>query len=179
MFSMAGAVLFLPFLPMLPAQILLNNILYDLSEISIPFDAVDAQDTAQAQAMDMGLIQRFMFSIGPLSSVFDFITFAVLLKVFDAQEALFQTGWFVESLCTQVLVIFVIRTRGLPWASRPHPMLVATSLGVVAVALALPFTPLAPLFGFVPLPTGFYLALALMVLAYLALVEWGKRRVLR
>ena len=177
MFSMAGAVLFLPFLPMLPTQILLNNVLYDLSEVTIPFDAVDAQETAQPHAMDMGLIQRFMFNIGPVSSLFDFITFAVLLKVFDAQEALFQTGWFVESMCTQVLVIFVIRTRGLPWASRPHPMLTATSLGIVALALVLPFTPLGPLFGFVPLPAGFYLALVLMVLAYLALVEYFKRRV--
>jgi Mg2+-importing ATPase len=179
MFSMAGAVLFLPFLPMLPTQILLNNILYDLSEITIPFDAVDAQETAQPHRMDMGLIQRFMFSIGPVSSLFDFLTFAVLLKVFDAQEALFQTGWFVESMCTQVLVIFVIRTRGRPWASRPHPMLTATSLGIAALALALPFTPLGPLFGFVPLPAGFFAALALMVLAYLALVEGCKRWVLR
>lgn len=179
MFSMAGAVLFLPFLPMLPTQILLNNILYDLSEIAIPFDAVDAQETAQPHRMDMGLIQRFMFSIGPVSSLFDFLTFAVLLKVFDAQEALFQTGWFVESLCTQVLVIFVIRTRGLPWASRPHPLLTVTSLAVVALAMALPFTPLGGVFGFTPLPAGFYAALALMVLGYLALVVWVRRLVER
>jgi len=178
MFSMAGAVLFLPFLPMLPTQILLNNILYDLSEVTLPFDTVDKQETAQPQRMDMGLVQHFMFSIGPVSSLFDFITFAVLLQVFDAQEALFQTGWFVESMCTQVLVIFVIRTRGRPWASRPHPLLTAASLGIVALALVLPFTPLGALFGFVPLPAGFYLALGVMVLSYLALVEYVKRRVL-
>jgi Mg2+-importing ATPase len=179
MFSMAGAVLFLPFLPMLPTQILLNNILYDLSELPIPFDAVDAQDTAQPRVMDMGLIQRFMFTIGPVSSLFDFITFAVLLKVFDASEALFQTGWFVESLCTQVLVIFVIRTRGNPLRSRPHPMLTATSLGIVALAMAMPFTPLAGVFGFTPLPAGFYVALAVMVLVYLLLVMVVRRQVER
>jgi Mg2+-importing ATPase len=180
MFSMAGAVLFLPFLPMLPTQILLNNILYDLSELPIPFDAVDAEDTAQPRVMDMGLIRRFMFTIGPVSSLFDFITFAVLLKVFDASESLFQTGWFVESLCTQVLVIFVIRTRGNPLRSRPHPMLTATSLAIVAVAMALPLTPLGAAFGFTPLPAGFYAALAVMVLAYLMLVvavrRWVERR---
>jgi P-type Mg2+ transporter len=170
MFSMAGAVLFLPFLPMLPTQILLNNILYDLSELPIPFDAVDVDDTAQPRVMDMGLIQRFMFTIGPVSSLFDFITFAVLLKLFDASEALFQTGWFVESLCTQVLVIFVIRTRGNPLRSRPHPMLTATSLAIVALAMVLPFTPLGGAFGFTPLPAGFYAALAVMVVTYLAVV---------
>ena len=175
MFSMAGAVLFLPFLPMLPTQILLNNILYDLSELPIPFDAVDAEDTAQPRVMDMGLIQRFMFTIGPVSSLFDFITFAVLLKVFDASEALFQTGWFVESLCTQVLGIFVIRTRGNPLRSRPHPMLTATSLAIVALAMGLPFTPLGAAFGFTPLPAGFYAALAVMVLAYLAVVMAVRR----
>jgi len=179
MFSMAGAVLFLPFLPMLPTQILLNNILYDLSELPIPFDAVDVQDIAQPRTMDMGLIQRFMFTIGPVSSLFDFITFAVLLKVFDASEALFQTGWFVESLCTQVLVIFVIRTRGNPLRSRPHPMLTATSLGIVALAMGLPFTPLADVFGFTPLPAGFYAALAVMVLVYLLLVMVVRRQVER
>ncbi|MFM7025027.1 MAG: magnesium-translocating P-type ATPase [Limnohabitans sp.] len=177
MFSMAGAVLFLPFLPMLPTQILLNNILYDLSELPIPFDAVDAQDTVQPRVMDMGLIQRFMFTIGPVSSLFDFITFAVLLKVFDASEALFQTGWFVESLCTQVLVIFVIRTRGNPLRSRPHPMLTATSLAIVALAMVLPVTPLGRAFGFTPLPAGFYAALAVMVLSYLMLVIWVRRLV--
>ena len=179
MFSMAGAVLFLPFLPMLPTQILLNNILYDLSELPIPFDAVDAEDTAQPRVMDMGLIRRFMFTIGPVSSLFDFITFAVLLKVFDATEALFQTGWFVESLCTQVLVIFVIRTRGNPWRSRPHPMLTATSLAIVALAMLLPLTPLGGAFGFTPLPAGFYAALAVMVLAYLAVVMAVRRWVER
>ena len=179
MFSMAGAVLFLPFLPMLPTQILLNNILYDLSELPIPLDAVDASETAVPRVLDMDAIRRFMFTIGPVSSLFDFITFAVLLKVFDASEALFQTGWFVESLCTQVLVIFVIRTRGNPLRSRPHPLLTVTSVLVVSVALGLPFTPLGAAFGFTPLPTGFYGALAAMVLSYLAVVMWVRRLIER
>ncbi len=175
MFSMAGAVLFLPFLPMLPTQILLNNILYDLSELPIPLDEVDASETAVPRVLDMDAIRRFMVTIGPVSSLFDFITFAVMLKVFDASESLFQTGWFVESLCTQVLVIFVIRTRGNPLRSRPHPVLTATSLLVVALALVLPFTPLGGTFGFTPLPAGFYAALAGMVLSYLAVVMWVRR----
>ena len=179
MFSMAGAVLFLPFLPMLPTQILLNNILYDLSELPIPLDEVDAAETATPRVLDMAAIRRFMVTIGPISSVFDFITFAVMLKVFDASEALFQTGWFVESLCTQVLVIFVIRTHGNPLRSRPHPVLTVTSLLVVAVALVLPFTSLGGVFGFTPLPAGFYVALAGMVLSYLALVMWIRRLIER
>lgn len=180
MFSMAGAVLFLPFLPMLPTQILLNNILYDLSELPIPLDPVDEAETAAPRVLDMAAIQRFMFTIGPVSSLFDLITFAVLLKVFDASEALFQTGWFVESLCTQVLVIFVIRTRGNPLRSRPHPVLTATSLAIVALAMLLPLTPLGGAFGFTPLPAGFYVALAVMVLSYLTVVmavrRWLERR---
>ncbi len=179
MFSMAGAVLFLPFLPMLPTQILLNNILYDLSELPIPLDAVDDAETAAPRVLDMAAIQRFMFTIGPVSSLFDFITFAVMLKVFEASESLFQTGWFVESLCTQVLVIFVIRTRGNPLRSRPHPVLTVTSLLVVAVALILPWTPLGSLFGFTPLPPMFYAVLALMVTAYLWMVQGLKRWVER
>ena len=179
MFSMAGAVLFLPFLPMLPTQILLNNILYDLSELPIPLDAVDDAETAAPRVLDMAEIQRFMFTIGPVSSLFDFITFAVMLKVFEASESLFQTGWFVESLCTQVLVIFVIRTRGNPLRSRPHPVLTVTSLLVVAVALILPWTPLGSLFGFTPLPPMFYAVLALMVTAYLWMVQGLKRWVER
>jgi len=179
MFSMAGAVLFLPFLPMLPTQILLNNILYDLSELPIPLDAVDEAETAAPRVLDMAAIQRFMFTIGPVSSLFDFITLAVLLKVFDASEALFQTGWFVESLCTQVLVIFVIRTRGNPLRSRPHPVLTVTSLVIVALAMVLPFTPMGRVFGFVPLPAGFYAALAVMVLSYLGVVMAVRRQVER
>jgi Mg2+-importing ATPase len=175
MFSMAAASLFLPFLPMLPTQILLNNLLYDFSELTIPMDRVDDADLARPRAWDMDFVRRFMWVVGPVSSLFDFLTFFLLLKVFDAGRALFQTGWFIESLATQVLVIFVIRTRGNPLESRPAVALVATSLTVVAVAVALPFTELAPHLGFVAPPALFFALLAGMVLTYLLLVEYVKR----
>ncbi len=175
MFSMAGAALFLPFLPMLPTQILLNNILYDVSEVPIPMDEVDAQETALPRVLDLNFIRTFMLVIGPVSSVFDFLTFYVLLEVLHAEQALFQTGWFVESLCTQVLVIFVIRTRGNPFKSRPHPALAITSLMVVAISVALPLTPWGARLGFVAPPAFFYGVLAAMVLAYLCMVELAKR----
>ena len=175
MFSMAGAALFLPFLPMLPTQILLNNILYDVSETPIPLDEVDAVEIRTPRALDMNFIRNFMLVIGPISSLFDFLTFYVLLVVLQAGERLFQTGWFIESLCTQVLVIFVIRTRGSPLKSRPHPLLAATSLAVVALAAILPLTPLGVHFGFVPPPPAFYVILGGMVVAYLCIVELAKR----
>ena len=187
MFSMAGAALFLPFLPMLPTQILLNNILYDISEIPIPLDEVDAEEIAQPRILELGFIRNFMLIIGPISSLFDFLTFYVLLKVLNAHEALFQTGWFVESLCTQVLVIFVIRTRGNPFKSKPHPLLALTSLSIVALAIVLPLTPLGAYFGFVAPPLDFYLILLGMTLIYLVFVQaaktffyrWMARRVRR
>ncbi|WP_018078510.1 magnesium-translocating P-type ATPase [Thiobacillus denitrificans] len=175
MFSMAGATLLLPFLPMLPIQILLNNFLYDLSEIAIPLDSVDEADLARPRTWDMHFIRNFMLTLGPVSSVFDFLTFYVMLGVFHAGEALFHTGWFVESVVTQVLVIFVIRTRGNPFASRPHPALAALSLLVVAVAIALPLTPLGAQLGFVPLPAAFYAVLAGIAAAYLLAVYAMKR----
>jgi len=175
MFSMAGAALFLPFLPMLPTQILLNNILYDLSEVPIPLDKVDAEDLLKPRVLDMNFIRNFMLVIGPISSVFDFLTFYVMLVVLKADETLFQTGWFVESLCTQVLVIFILRTRGNPFKSRAHPILVATSLTIVAIAAALPFTPIGSYFGFVPPPARFYFILAGMVISYMLIVEMAKR----
>ena len=174
-FSMAAATLFLPFLPMLPLQILLNNFLYDLSELPIPLDNVDEQDLARPRRWDMAFIRDFMVCIGPISSIFDFLTFWLLLKVLHADETLFHTGWFVESLATQVLVIFVIRTRGSPFASRPHPALLLTSLGIVGVAMVLPFTPLAGMLGFTPLPPEFFGLLAGLMIVYLVLVEIVKR----
>ena len=175
MFSMAGAALFLPFLPMLPTQILLNNVLYDISEVPIPLDQVDPEELEKPRVMDMEFIRNFMLVIGPISSAFDFLTFYVMLNILQADEKLFQTGWFVESLCTQVLVIFVIRTRGNPFKSRPHPVLMATSLGIALLGALLPFTPLGSYFGFVPPPAKFYLILAAMALAYLLIVELAKR----
>ena len=175
MFSMAGAALFLPFLPMLPTQILLNNILYDISEVPIPLDQVDPEDLRKPHVLDMNFIRDFMLVIGPISSAFDFLTFYILLTVLKANETLFQTGWFVESLSTQVLVIFIIRTRGNPFKSRAHPLLVATSLAVAAIGAVLPFTPLGTYFGFVPPPAQFYSILAAMVVIYLVMVEVAKQ----
>lgn len=175
MFSMAGAALFLPFLPMLPTQILLNNILYDISEVPIPLDQVDPEELRKPRVLDMNFIRNFMLVIGPVSSAFDFLTFYIMLTVLKANETLFQTGWFVESLATQVLVIFIIRTRGNPFKSRPHPVLMATSLTVAALGAVLPFTSLGLYFGFVPPPALFYVILAAMVVTYLAMVEVAKR----
>jgi Mg2+-importing ATPase len=175
MFSMAGAALFLPFLPMLPTQILLNNILYDISEIPIPLDKVDASDIHSPRVLDMNFVRNFMLVIGPISSLFDFLTFYVMLVVLQAGEKLFQTGWFVESLCTQVLVIFIIRTRGNPLKSRAHPLLTVTSLAVVASAILLPFTPIGTYFGFVPPPAKFFVILGGMTIVYLFVVELVKQ----
>jgi Mg2+-importing ATPase len=175
MLSMAAASLFLPFLPMLPLQILLNNFLYDLAQVPIPSDRVDGSYMRKPKRWNIAFIRRFMLLTGPLSSVFDFATFAVMLWVFDAGPALFRTGWFVESLATQTLVIFVIRTADRPWRSRPSRGL---AWGVSACAVAgalLPFTPLAPWLGFTPLPPLFFGFLLAMVVAYLALMEAVKR----
>jgi len=174
MFSMAGGVLFLPFLPMLPTQILLNNLLYDLSETTIPLDEVSDAMVAKPRRWDLDIVRKFMFVFGPLSSIFDFITFGLLLRVFHADEKLFHTSWFIESLATQILVIFVIRTA-YPLRDRPHPALIASSLLAFAVAVVLPYSPLAPWLGFVPIPAALMGALALVTITYLALVYVVKR----
>jgi Mg2+-importing ATPase len=175
MFSMAGAALFLPFLPMLPIQILVNNFLYDLSEVAIPTDQVDHEYVRRPHRWNMRFIRRFMTVIGPVSSVFDFLTFFLLYRVLGAGAALFRTGWFVESLTTQVLVIFVIRTRKSPLRSRPSRALVITSLAVVMTGLLLPITPLGKELGFVRPPVVFFPVLAGTVVAYLGAVEVVKR----
>jgi Mg2+-importing ATPase len=175
MFSAAGASLFLPFLPMLPSQVLLNNLLYDTGELTIPTDNVDLQLLRRPAHWDMRFINRFMMVFGPISSVFDFATFGVMLWVFHAGATLFRTGWFVESLLTQCLVIFVIRTQRVPfYRSKPSLALVATTAACVAVAVALPFSPFASTFGFMPLPPAFFAVLLLMIATYLGLVETGK-----
>ena len=175
MFSAAGASLFLSFLPMLPTQILLNNLLYDVSEMTIPTDNVDEELLARPSQWDIGLIRRFMAFFGPISSVYDFITFAVMLRVFHAGSTLFRSGWFVESLTTQTLVIFVIRSRRVPFfKSRPSTPLLAATLACAAVGVALPFVgPLARLFGFRPLPLTFLAVLAGMIVTYLAIAQVG------
>jgi P-type Mg2+ transporter len=175
MFSAAGASIFLAFLPMLPSQILLNNLLYDSSQLAIPTDEVDPELVSQPTRWDVGFIQKFMLFFGPISSVFDFVTFGIMLWVFHAGPALFHTGWFVESLATQTLVIFVIRTRRVPFfRSRPSVPVVLAALAVVIVGGILPVTPLASVLGFRPLPGPFFLALAGIVICYLALMELGK-----
>jgi P-type Mg2+ transporter len=176
MFSAAGASVFLWFLPMLPSQILLNNLLYDSSQLAIPTDNVDEEQPRRPSHWDIAFIRRFMVFFGPLSSVFDFATFGVMLWVSNARAAEFRSGWFVESLATQTLVIFAIRTRRVPFF-RSHPSLpvVAAAAAVVAVGSVLPWSPVADALGFTPLPLTFFAALAGMVVGYLALVEAGKR----
>jgi Mg2+-importing ATPase len=182
MFSMAAASLFLKFLPMLPTQILLNNFLYDTSQIAVSGDNVDPALLHKPKRWHIGFIRQFMVIIGPISSVYDFLTFGVLLWVFHAaaNPPLFRTGWFVESLATQTLVVFVIRTAGNPFKSRPSRQLL---FGVVAIALAgavLPYTPLGALLGFTPLPLSLLGAISLLALTYLILVQavktWFYRR---
>lgn len=176
MFSMAGANLFLPFLPMLPTQILLNNFLYDVSQIAIPTDEVDPELVALPRKWDVGLVKRFMVLIGPVSSIFDFLTFWALLKLFGGDQKVFHTGWFVESLATQTLVILVIRTFGLPWKSRPSHALSLSIVAVLVAALAIPYTPLGGPLGLVPLPLGFYGYLVAATVAYLTIVQWVKQK---
>jgi Mg2+-importing ATPase len=178
MFSMAGAALILPFLPMLPIQILLNNLIYNVSEIAIPFDNVDPESVVAPVAWNVRLVQRFMLVFGPLSSVFDFITFYVMLDLLGADAALFQTGWFIESMTTQALVVFCIRTRRVVFRSRPGRFLVGMTTGAVALAILLPILPpawgIGGWFGFVQPPPLFFVFLLAATLAYLGLVEVAK-----
>ncbi len=171
MFSMAASAIILPFLPMLPVQVLLNNFLYDLSEMPIPLDRVDDDWLQRPHRWDMRFIRNFMLTLGPVSSVFDIGTFGLLWWWFGKDEKAFHTGWFIESLATQVLVIFVIRTRGKPWASLPSRTLVGTSLGVALLGFVLPFTPLAAWVGFAPLPLPFLGVLVGVVATYLLVTQ--------
>jgi Mg2+-importing ATPase len=179
MLSMAAASLFLPFLPMLPTQILLNNFLYDMAQVTIPSDNVDDAYVRSPQHWDIRLIRNFMIFIGPISSIYDFLTFYVLLFLLHAGQAEFHTGWFVESLATQTLVLFVIRTSGNPFRSRPSRALTATTLAIVLVGILLPYTPFAAKLGFTPLPPIYFLFLAAATTTYLLLVEVGKRILMR
>lgn len=176
MFSAAAASVVLSFLPMLPGQILLNNLLYDSGQLAIPGDRVDKDQLRAPSHWDIAFIRRFMLLFGPISSLFDFATFALMLFVFNAVPGEFRAGWFIESIATQTLIIFAIRTRRVPFLrSRPSAGLIAASLGVVAVGIFLPLSPLAGLLGFDPLPVPFFLALLGMVVVYLVLVELAKQ----
>jgi Mg2+-importing ATPase len=175
MFSMAGASLFLPFLPLLPKQILLTNLLTDFPEMTIATDRVDAAAIEKPRRWDIKFIQRFMLIFGLLSSVFDYLTFGVLLYFMKAGEKVFQTGWFIESVVSASLIVLVVRTR-LPFLKSPPGkyLAIATAL-IVVVVIGLPFTPLAPLLGFVPMPLSFYGWMVLIVAAYIGSAEAAKQ----
>src|SRR5512142_760273 len=177
MFSVVGASAFLPFLPMLPIQVLTNNLLYDFSQTTIPTDDVDADWLTKPRKWTIGEIQRFILFIGPISSIFDYLTFFIMLNVFNSwnNPALFHTGWFVESLFTQTLIIHVIRTNKIPFLqSRASGTLIFASLVTAAVCALLPFSPLADTLGFVPLPTLYWFLLAIMLVAYVILTQGVK-----
>ena len=177
MFSAAGASIFLSFLPMLPSQILLNNLLYNAGQLVIPTDRVDPEALARPAAWDMKFIRRFMSVFGPVSSIFDFVTFGVMLWLLHAGHVEFRSGWFVESIATQTLVIYVIRTRRIPFfKSRPSLAMLLVPTGAALIGAILPFTGLARLLGFKPLPATFFLWLFAMVVVYLVLVELAKTR---
>ncbi|MBU6389741.1 HAD-IC family P-type ATPase, partial [Patescibacteria group bacterium] len=178
MFSVAGASFFLPFLPMTPSQILLNNSLYDTSQLGIPSDEVDPEVLERPNRWDIRYIYRYMLYFGPISSVFDYASFGLLWFVFGARNEAFQTGWFLESIATQVLVVFVIRTGRVFWQSRPGRLLMMMCGAVLAIAFLLPWTPIAVYLHLVALPPMFFLALLSLVAAYLLIVEFVKRRFL-
>ena len=179
MLSMAVASLWLPFLPLTAVQILVNNFLYDASEIGIPFDRVEASDVAAPHAWNMRDILRFMLILGPVSSVFDLVTFLALRDIFSVSVEQFRTAWFLESMATQILVIFVIRTARPAWRAWPHPLLTATSLAALGVAGLIALTPFGAALGFTALPASLLLVLLLIVMGYLATAEIAKRFALR
>ncbi len=172
MFSMAGAIAFLPFLPMLPVQILLNNLLYDVSQITIPTDNVDVEYTEKPKKWNQQFVKKFMLIFGPVSSLFDFATFFVLYSIFKTTPAVFQTGWFLESLTTQTLVIYFIRTKSVPFfKSKPSKSLTLNTLACVAFGWLLVYLPFGKFFGFQPLPLAAIIAIISIVVVYLVLVE--------
>lgn len=175
MVSIAAASIFLPFLPLLPVQVLLNDMLYDVSQLLLASDYVDSAYLKKPHPWNIGEIKKFMLVFGPISSLFDFATFFLLLTFFRASAALFQTGWFLESIITQVLIIFSIRTHIVPFfKSRIHPFFAASLLTISAIVLLLPVSPVGNLFSFVPLPFLFYPALGIVIISYFFLVEFVK-----
>ncbi|MBV8490660.1 MAG: cation transporting ATPase C-terminal domain-containing protein, partial [Candidatus Eremiobacteraeota bacterium] len=175
MISTAIGSLVLPFLPLLPSQILINNLLYDVSESTIPTDRVDAEQLDRPARWDMGLIRRFMVVFGPISSIFDLTILALLLLVFHAGPVFFRSGYFIESFVTQTLIVFVIRTRIVPFfRSRPSWQLTISTLAVTAIGVALPVSPLATTFGFTALPPAFFAMLGVLVAIYTVTCETAK-----
>ncbi|MBI1863747.1 magnesium-translocating P-type ATPase [Candidatus Woesebacteria bacterium] len=172
MFSAAISSAILPFLPMTPAQILLNNGLYDLAQIGLPSDSVDLESIRKPRHWNISFIRNYMVFFGPISSIYDFLTFGVMFYIFHARQGLFQTGWFIESLATQVLVVFVIRTSRTPFfKSKPGKLLTLASLLIVLIGVIIPFTSIGASLGFVRPPALYFIILVVMVLSYLALVE--------
>ena len=191
MLSVLAASLFVPFLPMLPLQILANNMLYDIGQTAIPTDAVDEERIQRPRTWDIAELTRFILFVGPCSSLFDGVTFLVMLHVFGCanvstpeiaahSQRLFQTGWFVESLLTQTLIIHVIRTNKLPFVeSRPSAFLLATSAAVAVAGVVLPFSPLGDYLGFARLPSPYWPFLGLVLVGYVALTQAAKTLLLR
>jgi P-type Mg2+ transporter len=175
MFSVAGASLFLPFLPLLPKQILLINFMTDLPEMTIASDNVDKEFVERPRRWDIGFIRRFMVVFGPLSSVFDFATFAALLWLLHATPDQFRTGWFTESILSAVLIVFVLRTRLPIGRSRPSRLMMQVAVAVGAATLVIPYSPLAPLLGLVPLPPGYLAIIAGIIGLYFGAAEVTKR----
>jgi Mg2+-importing ATPase len=191
MFSVVGGSFFLPFLPMLPIQVLANNLLYDVSQIGIPADRVDPEFTTVPRRWNIANIRRFMIVIGPMSSIFDYATFLLMLFFFGCirfgaagtspdmkayYEALFHTGWFVESILTQTLIVHVIRTRKIPFLqSRASPVLYFFTFLIMGIAIYLPYSPLAAMLGFVPLPGIYWAWIAGFLVLYCALTHVVKR----
>ncbi len=179
MFSVLGASVFLPYLPMEPIQILTNNLLYDFSQVPIPTDEVDPEQIAKPRPWSMGQISRFILFIGPCSSIFDYTTFFIMLYIFGcwnpANKSLFQTGWFVESLLTQTLIIHVIRTNRIPFLqSMASPPLIATSVAIMLIGSWLPYSPIAPFLGFTPLPPLYWPLVTLTLIGYVVLTQLVK-----
>jgi Mg2+-importing ATPase len=175
MFSVAGASLFLPFLPMLPKQILLTNLLTDFPEMTIATDDVDKELVEKPRKWDIKFIKRFMIFFGLMSSIFDYATFGVLLFILKADAVLFRTGWFIESVLSASFVVLIIRTRKPFWRSRPGKYLLLTTLLIALITLVIPYLPISSLLGFQHIPSDFLLALAIILISYITLAEVGKR----
>lgn len=179
MFSVLGASIFLPFLPMLPIQILVQNLLYDISQVAIPFDEVDPEFSEKPRKWEIGNLARFMFFIGPISSIFDYATFGVMWLVFAANtpesQSLFQSGWFVEGLLSQTLIVHIIRTGKIPFVqSRAAAPLLLMTVAIMLIGMYIPFSPLAPMIGLQPLPGAYFVWLVGILFAYAALTQWVK-----
>jgi Mg2+-importing ATPase len=171
---MAGISLFLPFLPLLPKQILLTNLMTDFPEMTIATDRVDNEMIDHPRRWDIKIIRHFMITFGLISSVFDYFTFGVLLLILHATQDQFRTGWFLESVVSASLIVLIIRSRKPFFKSKPGKYLLATTLSVVVATLILPFTPLSGLFGFSPLPVWYFLYIGMVITGYIITAEIAK-----